>query len=99
MLKDAILIVLAMIFIRIVAGFVFYSTMGFKKVILVGLSLSMPLTLLIATATLAHINKTISDYWFNVLVFTAVLEVIVVMLSIKIIEKGNLIKFHKKGKE
>jgi len=99
MFKDAILIVLAMIFIRIVAGFVFYSTMGLKKVILLGLSLSMPLTLLIATATLAHINKTISDYWFNVLVFTAVLEVIIVMLSIKIIEKGNLIKFHKKGKE
>ena len=99
MFKDAILIVFVMIFIRIVAGFVFYSTIGLKKVILFGLSLSMPLTLLIATATLAHINKTISDYWFNVLVFTAILEVIIVMISIKIIEKGNLIKFRKKGKE
>ena len=99
MFKDAILILFAMIFIRIIAGFVFYSTMGFKKAILFGLSLSMPLALLIATATLAHINNIISDYWFNILVFTAVLEVIIVMISIKIIEKGNLIKFYKKGKK
>jgi hypothetical protein len=50
----------------------------------------MPLTLLIATATLAHQNKTISDYWFNVLVFTAVLEVIVGMIGVKVLERNVL---------
>jgi len=89
MVKDALIIVGVMIAIRILASWVFYFTLGLKNTILFALSLSMPLTLLIATATLAHQNGTISDYWFNVLVFTAVLEVIVVMISVKIIEKKN----------
>jgi Kef-type K+ transport system membrane component KefB len=91
MIKDSFLIVGVMIIIRIFAAAVFYFTLGLKKMILFALSLSMPLTLLIATATLAHQNGTISDYWYNVLVFTAVLEVIVVMISVKIIERktGN----------
>jgi Kef-type K+ transport system membrane component KefB len=87
MVKDSLIIVLLMIAIRIFASLVFYFTLGLKNTVLFALSLSMPLTLLIATATLAHQNGTISDYWYNVLVFTAVLEVIVVMLSVKIIEK------------
>ncbi len=87
MLKDSLMIVAIMIAIRVLASGVFYFTLGLKKTVLFALSLSMPLTLLIATATLAHQNHTISDYWFNVLVFTAVLEVIVVMISVKILEK------------
>jgi len=87
MIKDSLFIISAMIFIRIVASTVFYSVLGFNKLLLFALSLSMPLTLLIATATLAHQNGTINDYWYNVLVFTAVAEVIVVMLSVKMIEK------------
>jgi Kef-type K+ transport system membrane component KefB len=87
MLKDALFITFGMILLRILAAGLFFSLLKFKNTVLFGLSLSMPLTLLIATATLAHQNKTISDYWFNVLVFTAVLEVIVVMISVKIIEK------------
>jgi Kef-type K+ transport system membrane component KefB len=89
MLKDSLMITGVMILVRIFASAVFYTMLGIKKTILFALSLSMPLTLLIATATLAHQNGTISDYWYNVLVFTAVLEVIIVMLSVKIIEKKN----------
>ncbi|AZV45823.1 cation:proton antiporter [Nautilia sp. PV-1] len=87
MLKDSLMIVGVMILVRIFASAVFYTMLGIKKTLLFALSLSMPLTLLIATATLAHQNGTISDYWYNVLVFTAVLEVIIVMISVKIIEK------------
>ena len=47
----------------------------------------MPLTLLIATATLAHQNRVISDYWYSVFVLTAVLEVVIVMIGVKGIEK------------
>jgi Kef-type K+ transport system membrane component KefB len=86
-IKDSLMILILMIGVRIFASFVFYFTLGLKKTILFGLSLSMPLTLMIATATLAHQNNSISDYWYNVLVFTSVLEVIVVMISVKIIEK------------
>ena len=47
----------------------------------------MPLTLLIAIATLAYQNDVLNDYWFTVIVTAAVLEVIVTMLSIKYIQK------------
>jgi Kef-type K+ transport system membrane component KefB len=86
-IRDSLMILVLMIGVRIVASFVFYFTLGLKKTLLFALSLSMPLTLMIATATLAHQNHTISDYWYNVLVFTSVLEVIVVMISVKIVEK------------
>ena len=90
MIKDAFMVVGVMILIRILASLVFYFDLGVKKTLLFALSLSMPLTLLIATATLAHQNHTISDYWFNVLVFTAVLEVIVVMIGVKVLERKQV---------
>ena len=90
MIKDAFMVVGVMILIRILASLVFYFDLGVKKTLLFALSLSMPLTLLIATATLAHQNHTISDYWFNVLVFTAVLEVIVGMIGVKILERQGI---------
>ncbi|WP_456480540.1 cation:proton antiporter [Nautilia sp.] len=92
MIKDSFLIVTVMVAIRVFASSLFYFMLGLKKMILFALSLSMPLTLLIATATLAHQNGIVSDYWYNVLVFTAVLEVIVVMVSVKIIERKSEIQ-------
>ncbi len=89
MIVDALFIVMIMIVLRFIAALVFYSFLGVNKSVLFALSLSMPLTLLIATATLAHQNHTISDYWFNVLVFTAVLEVIIVMISTKVLNNMN----------
>ena len=83
LIKDSFLITLLMIVLRIISSFIFYKDLRFKNTILFGLSLSMPLTLMIATATLAHQNKVINDYWFTVFVFTAVLEVVVVMLMVK----------------
>ncbi|MEO1927994.1 MAG: cation:proton antiporter [Nautiliaceae bacterium] len=89
MIVDALFIVMIMIVLRFIAALVFYPILGLNKTVLFALSLSMPLTLLIATATLAHQNHTISDYWFNVLVFTAVLEVIIVMISTKVLNNMN----------
>jgi Kef-type K+ transport system membrane component KefB len=93
-LEYAIFLTSIMLIIRIISSFVFIKELGVKDSIYFGMSLSMPLTLLIATATLAYNNHTISKFWYTVFVFTAVLEVVVVMLGIKIIEK--LIKFQKK---
>ena len=93
LLGDALWITALMIILRIIASIVFVKEYGLKTTILFGLSLSMPLTLLIATATLAYNNHMLDSYWYTVFVTTAVLEVIVVMLGVKFINK---IKFHKK---
>jgi len=86
LLKDAIILAFLMIILRIISAFVFFKELN-KKTILLGLSLSMPLTLMIAVATLAYQNHTISNYWFSVFVVAAVLEVVVVMISVKYLDK------------
>ena len=88
MIRDSVILTLLMIVIRVISSFVFVNTIGVKNSILFGMSLSMPLTLLIASATLAYNNHIINDYWYTVLVFTAVLEVVAVMLGVKIIYKN-----------
>ncbi|MEO1923999.1 MAG: cation:proton antiporter [Nautiliaceae bacterium] len=93
MIEDALFITFLMLILRIVSSLVFIKELGLKNTVMFGMSLSMPLTLLIATATLAYHNHTISNYWYTVLVFTAVLEVIVVMLGVKFINK---LQFQKK---
>jgi len=93
LLSDAFFITVLMIGLRIISALVFIKDLGVKNTTLFGLSLSMPLTLLIATATLAYQNHTIDSYWYTVLVTTAVLEVIVVMLGVKFINK---LQFQKK---
>ncbi len=87
LIKDSIILTFLMIGLRIISSFLFFKELKFKNTILFGLSLSMPLTLLIAIATLAHQNHSISDHWFSVFVTTAVLEVIATMLGVKIINK------------
>jgi Kef-type K+ transport system membrane component KefB len=86
MVLDSLTILLLMILIRVLAAFVFYKILKFKS-ILFGISLSMPLTLMIAVASLAYKNHTVSSYWYNVLVVAAVLEVIVVMVGVKLLNK------------
>jgi len=93
MIKDSIFLTFLMLILRIISALVFANKIGLKNSILFGMSLGMPLTLLIATATLAYYNHTISSYWYTVLVFTAVLEVVVVMLGVKFINK---LQFQKK---
>ena len=86
LIKDSLVLSFLMIFIRVIGSLLFYKELK-RNFILFGFSLSMPLTLLIATATLAHQNKVISDYWYSVFVLTAVLEVVIVMIGVKAIEK------------
>jgi Kef-type K+ transport system membrane component KefB len=86
MLGDSLLIVFLMILIRILASSVFYNMLKLKSV-LFGISLSMPLTLMIAVSSLAYKNHTISSYWYSVLVMAAVLEVIIVMVGVKMLNR------------
>jgi Kef-type K+ transport system membrane component KefB len=86
MILNSLFIVILMILIRILASLVFYQILKLKS-ILFGISLSMPLTLMIAVASLAYKNYTISSYWYNVLVVAAVLEVVIVMVVVKLLNK------------
>ncbi len=93
MILDVLKITFLMIGIRVVSAFVFFKELK-KDTILFGLSLSMPLTLMIATATLAYQNHKLDEYWYTILITASVIEVLVVMLGVKLINK---LQFHKKG--
>lgn len=83
MLK-AFLIVLAMIFIRIVASLLFVKDLGWNRFYLLGLSHAMPLTLIIAVSTIAYNNSSISQEIYYAFILASILEVLVVMIFIKI---------------
>jgi len=82
--KDSVIILGLTILIRYVSSFCF--KMPRLTRLKFALSLSMPLTLLIATATVARNNGFIGDYWYNVLVTTALFEVVVAMIVLKLLQ-------------
>lgn len=85
--KDALIIVGGMFFIRLVGCFLsFRKYLGeAKNVILYAFSDAMPLTFLIATATLALQLKVITQENYYAFVMGAMIEGIVFMVSIKVI--------------
>jgi len=83
MLKMTFLIVFLMLGIRFISSFVFIKIMKIKELLLFSLSLSMPLTLLIATATLAYQAKSIDLMHYNSFILAAILEVLISMIGIK----------------
>jgi len=78
-----------MILIRVMSSFIFIKIIGKKESILLGLSLSMPLTLLIATATVAYDGKSIDLLHYNAFVLASILEVVLVMLFVKFLTNNN----------
>lgn len=74
-----------MIFVRIASAMVFLKNLGLTNTFLFGLSHSMPLTLLIAIATLSLGAKIISEEIYSGLVLTALLEAILAISLIKFI--------------
>lgn len=74
-----------MIFVRIASAMIFLKNLGLKNTFLFGLSHSMPLTLLIAIATLSLGAKIISEEIYSGLVLTALLEAILAISLIKFI--------------
>jgi Kef-type K+ transport system membrane component KefB len=86
------LIALAMIFMRLVASLVFIKKLGLLDSILMGLSHSMPLTLLIAMATLAYSTQSIDKLHYYAFILAALFQVIGVMVSIKLINIQKSIK-------
>ena len=81
----AFLITLAMIIIRLLASLLFVKEMGWNKFFMLGLSHSMPLTLLIAVSTIAYNNQSITQEYYYAFILASILEVLLVMVIIRII--------------
>ncbi|KAA6225135.1 MULTISPECIES: cation:proton antiporter [unclassified Campylobacter] len=84
-LLKALVLMFAMILIRFISAMVFVKKLGFLHTILFTLSHSMPLTLLIATATLSYSAKLIDENFYSALILTALFEALFVMSLIKLI--------------
>lgn len=82
----SILIIVLMLSIRFIGSMIaYYKVIGFKDTILFALGSSMPLTFLIAIATLAHSTHAIGMYEYYSFVLAAIVESILIMVVIKII--------------
>jgi len=90
LIYKAILITIMMVAMRVIASLVFVKKLGMIDSVLMGLSHSMPLTLLIAIATLAYHANSIDQLHYYAFILAALFQVISVMVAIKVI---NLYKF------
>lgn len=81
----AFLIVIAMISIRVIASTLFIKDLKNGKFLLIGLSHSMPLTLLIAVTTLAYHNHSITQFYYYAFILASILEVLIVMVIIRLL--------------
>ena len=90
--RDAALITGVMIGFRLAAGTVFLNILGLKNTVLFALSHSMPLTLLIAVATIAYKSGGINENFYFSFILASLTQAIIVTISIKILMsvKSNL---------
>ncbi len=85
LIYKAVLITLVMISMRVIASLAFVKELGIVDSILMGLSHSMPLTLLIAMATLAFSASSIDTLHYYAFILASLFQVISVMIIIKLI--------------
>jgi Kef-type K+ transport system membrane component KefB len=88
-LSTALLLTTIMIMMRIVASGIFAGVLSKKERLLYALSHSMPLTLLVAVATIAHQAKVIDEVLYMAIVLSSIIEVIIAMVAIKMIAKKH----------
>jgi len=85
LVETALIVTALMIGIRLVSSMVLNKMSSFKDSILLALSHSMPLTLLIAIATLAYHQQSIDKFHYYAFILASLFEVIIVMVVIKLI--------------
>ena len=95
LVTTALLITASMIALRLIASTLFIKQLGIKGMVLFALSHAMPLTLIVAVATLALNANSITNFYYYVFILSAILEVIISMVIIKII---NILFIEKKSK-
>lgn len=81
-----------MMLVRIISAMIFIKVLGFKNTLLFGLSHAMPLTLLIAIATLSYKSGIITQSTYSGFVLTALIEAILAISLIKLINNFNFKK-------
>jgi len=87
LVTTALMITAAMIAMRVISALVFKNILGYRAAILLGLSHSMPLTLLIAVATIAYHSSSIDKLHYFAFILAALFQVIIVTILIKMIHK------------
>lgn len=92
LIQKALIIAVVMIVMRVIASFVFVKDLGIIDSILFGLSHAMPLTLLIAMATLAYSANSIDKLHYYAFILAALFQVISIMVIIKLINNYKLKK-------
>jgi len=85
----ALLITVLMILSRIFAAIVLKHICGTQSALLVALSLSMPLTLLIAVATIGYETALLDLLSYYQLILASIFEILIVMITIKVLQKEN----------
>lgn len=92
LISKAIFITLSMIIMRLIASLVFIKELNLIDSLLMGLSHSMPLTLLIAMATLAYHANSIDELHYYAFILAALFQVIFVLVIIKLLNNFKLKK-------
>jgi Kef-type K+ transport system membrane component KefB len=73
--------------IRLLSAYTLSFLVGKGNALLVSLALSMPLTLMIAVATIGHEKDMIAEFDYYAVILASLVEVIISMIAIKIIAK------------
>ena len=84
--SGAILITVLMISSRVLAAIVLKGISGAKDALLIALSLSMPLTLLVAVATIGYETKLLDLLTYYQLILASIFEILFSMTMIKILQ-------------
>ncbi len=85
-ITGALLITFLMILSRILAAIVLKSISGARDALLIALSLSMPLTLLVAVATIGYETKLLDLLGYYQLILASIFEILISMVIIKMLQ-------------
>jgi len=85
----ALLITCLMIMSRVLAAIVLKHISGSRDALLVALSLSMPLTLLVAVATIGYETKLLDILSYYQLILASIFEILISMVMIKTLQTQN----------
>jgi len=88
--SGALLITFLMLASRVLAAIILKDISGSKNALLVALSLSMPLTLLVAVATIGYNVQLLSQLNYYQLILASIFEILVSMTLIKILQKEKI---------
>ncbi len=84
--KNALFLMACIVSIRLIGSFSsFYVHLGFKNTLLFALSDSMPLTFMVAAATLGLQSHTIDNLEYSSIVVASMLDAMILMLAIKVL--------------